>query len=88
MNSALFELLQLGKGDPLVHALRHHDFLQGLNSAGCADANLPAVFSQLADDRTQHFAGSMLCRIEIILGQATIAKKALQPGDATHRKTK
>ncbi|MNR67323.1 hypothetical protein D3C85_1912580 [compost metagenome] len=52
MNGALFKLLKFGERDPLIHALRHHNFLQSLNRSRRTNTHFPAVIAQLVHDGT------------------------------------
>ncbi|MNZ68941.1 hypothetical protein D3C78_872220 [compost metagenome] len=88
LDGALFELLQFGKRNSLVHTLRHHNFLQCLNRTRRPDAHFPAVITQFVHNRAQHFARGIFRLIEIFLGKIAIGKIALEPGDASHRQAK
>ncbi len=88
LNSALLELLQFGKGDALIHALRHHDLLQRLNGAGCPNADFPAVTTQRIGHRQQNLPRRLFRRVEIFFGQIAIGKETLKPGDTAHRQAK
>ncbi|MNT09303.1 hypothetical protein D3C72_1440810 [compost metagenome] len=80
--------MQFGKRNSLVHALRHHDFLQCLNRTRRPDAHFPAVITQFVHDRAQHFARGIFSLVEIFLAKIAIGKIAFEPSYASHRQAK
>ncbi|MPM67945.1 hypothetical protein SDC9_114870 [bioreactor metagenome] len=84
MNGTLLKLLKFGQRNALIHALRHHDFLQRLDGARGTNANFPAMKTQFVGDRAQNFASGFLGLVKVFLCQITIGKIAFEPGDAAH----